>query len=912
MKRHILLLIILLAVAGGTRAQEDRELTRLLIYAKHAMLFNQTNPQEKVYLHFDNTAYFKGETMRFKAYVVRADNTRATDISSVLHVELLNPSGDVVERRKLKVENGEAEGDIRLDSIFGTGFYEVRAFTRYMVNWGGDGIFSRVFPIFKKPTHDGDYSNPQIEELSHAHRLPERTEEPTTTLSHQNDKKAASAAAKRDTGKGGLHVSFYPEGGDLVAGLPARVAFSMTDKEGKNVAVKGEVQNQAGQTVARCESDQSGRGSFRLDNVESGELKFVVTDATGKRRTFDLPTAKTEGCAMQLDAVSDSIQMQLYCTPDLEGRLLGLTVINGGIVTQLDTLKAEPQITFGINRSRMRAGVNQLTVFDSRGRVLAERLFFIRPNDSDADSIHVKTGANRLTPCGKVTVDLQAEPNTSISFSAMDAGTLANGHVGNAQTWLLLSSDVRGYIPNPDYYFESDDREHREAADLLMMVQGWRRYDWHLQAGVKGFQDIPGFKGSLQPIEDQLYVFGQLLPDRNKWRKKHPVGGVDLSVFLYNSKGEHMTGSCVTDSLGNYAFKMPDIEGEWNMQIQTKWNDKMAAYVVSVNRHFSPAARILSPYEVEMIPLPDGYKGLQSNKQKGVAETSIEGKLQRRGTGDNSTFVLPTVKVKARYFTDNSHLPWYNEKTGARKSTIFYNVDEATDQINDFGEPLPTLYEWLLGKNEFFGGEATLEDRWNADSTGTLHRMDDPGTTIDQMSNYANSTYKDGLTYKNRPVIWIINNQYVTVTHYLRNTYTIRYTNNPSGATAMPDYIDEVKSVYISEDDDNYTHFIQADELAALHPVTIYVYTHPQFFMKEKGLRRTHFQGFNVPTKFEMEDYSLIPPMDDFRRTLFWAPTVKTDANGHAQVEFFNNSTCNKIYISAEGLRAKGGFAVSE
>ena len=82
--------------------------------------------------------------------------------------------------------------------------------------------------------------------------------------------------------------------------------------------------------------------------------------------------------------------------------------------------------------------------------------------------------------------------------------------------------------------------------------------------------------------------------------------------------------------------------------------------------------------------------------------------------------------------------------------------------------------------------------------------------------------------------------------------------------------------------------------------------------MKEKGLRRTHFQGFNVPTKFEMEDYSLIPPMDDFRRTLFWAPTVKTDANGHAQVEFFNNSTCNKIYISAEGLRAKGGFAVSE
>ena len=128
----------------------------------------------------------------------------------------------------------------------------------------------------------------------------------------------------------------------------------------------------------------------------------------------------------------------------------------------------------------------------------------------------------------------------------------------------------------------------------------------------------------------------------------------------------------------------------------------------------------------------------------------------------------------------------------------------------------------------------------------------------------------------------------------------------------MPDFMDEVKSIYISEDDDQYTKFIRATELAAMHPVTIYIYTHPRFYFKEKGIRRTHFQGFNVPTKFEMDDYSVMPPMEDFRRTLFWEPNVKTDASGGATVEFFNNSSCKQIYFSVEGFTPQGKFLVSE
>ena len=163
------LLIIALAVLFSLRAtaqQTDYTATdSVLAYIKHAMLFNRSMPQEKAYLHLDNTGYFKGERIWFKAYLRRADTGEPSDISKVLYVELLNPSGDVIQKAKLKVENGEAAGDLGLDSIFGSGFYEIRAYTRYMMNFGDATAFSRVLPVFNKPKTEGDYSNLQTGDL---------------------------------------------------------------------------------------------------------------------------------------------------------------------------------------------------------------------------------------------------------------------------------------------------------------------------------------------------------------------------------------------------------------------------------------------------------------------------------------------------------------------------------------------------------------------------------------------------------------------------------------------------------------------------------------------------------------------------------------------------------------------------
>ena len=174
MKRCILILALLMGNLAMGRAQESTPFQSIFSYVQNVYQFSKVCPQEKVYLHFDNTAYFQGDVIWFSAYVVDA-TTQLPAPSKVLYVELLSPNGVVLRQLKLKVENGQAHGSLPLvDSsteearaLRGTlalpsGFYEVRAYTRTMLNFDEAGIFSRVFPVYETPEKEGDYSNPTM------------------------------------------------------------------------------------------------------------------------------------------------------------------------------------------------------------------------------------------------------------------------------------------------------------------------------------------------------------------------------------------------------------------------------------------------------------------------------------------------------------------------------------------------------------------------------------------------------------------------------------------------------------------------------------------------------------------------------------------------------------------------------
>src|ERR1035437_4910595 len=132
-KKLILALIILTGM--NLQAQDSTAIRKIASYSRLFSTFSTKYPQEKVYLHFDNSAYFLGETLFFKAYVVTADRNALSQLSKTLYVELISPEGNILETKKIMIENGQCHGEFKILTTKFAGFYEVRAYTRFMLNF---------------------------------------------------------------------------------------------------------------------------------------------------------------------------------------------------------------------------------------------------------------------------------------------------------------------------------------------------------------------------------------------------------------------------------------------------------------------------------------------------------------------------------------------------------------------------------------------------------------------------------------------------------------------------------------------------------------------------------------------------------------------------------------------------------
>ncbi len=923
----------------------NEEYASVLKYMKHAMRFNVQVPQEKVYLHFDNTGYFKGETMWFKAYVVNAGDLNPTTMSTVLYVELVTPGGDVIKTKKFYIKDGEVEGDIQLDKLLEPGYYEVRAYTRYMTNWGNAAIFSRVFPIYEKGAMDGDYSKTVIRTRTYKYRMPSYREIPQEMLDETkgNKDKNKNIVTAKSLPKGNINVNFYPEGGNIVENIPCRVAFNVVDAEGRHFDTEGVILNSKKEVVSAAITFDKGRGF--VDVKSDGEPMYLrLVTADGKAQEFKLPDAEQEGVGLVMNTLRDKeITAQMNVSRSLAGRLLGCVILSKGQIHFADTLTCKSQVAINIERSSVPAGVNQFVVFDSDGKVLADRLFFICPPIDKSDSIYVTTKQKVVQPCGKVKLDIQSQPNASISLSAIDLATMTEGTVGNARTWMLLSSEVKGYIDNPDYYFESDDVTHRRAADMLMMVQGWRRHRWQLMEGEERFR-------TAQHIEDSLYITGMVLSNNGKRAK----AGVELDVVLYNKLGDWLRGKTVTDADGCYAFATPNMSGDWNVQFITKENGEKKNMRVTVDRNFSPMRRWLSPYETDEKVL--FTENIMQNTPDSLFDNFDDIPIRKREN------MLPNIKVKAkRRIFEGARAAWESEARGEYGAQIYYDMIAETQKIIDEGETVPGIFDWLYSRNPLFTGTGhgqvfpTQEENnfmkvedydvssaySDSDSDDDEHEAtavsEDDGIKMEELDKYtsgargANSNFAFGhseklaakkkkgetrfygmyMGYKNRPILWVLNNEcYMVTNSTAMSSFLFGRSIQP-----FPTFIDEVNAIYISEGYNSlmqYRSNLPDNYSGNQRPVVIHIYTHVDNHVKVKGHVSTKFHAFDTVDTFEMDDYSVLPPMEDYRRTLYWAPTVKTDNNGRATVEFFNNSSARKFYISAEGLTKDGRILVNE
>ena len=467
--KHLRYIAALLLWMGclGVLAQQPAT-RRLANYANNISRFTKDCPQEKVYLHFDNTGYYAGDTIWFKAYTVTADEVKPTTLSRVLHVELLTPRGEVTDSRKLKIQDGQCHGEFALPRDCKGGFYEVRAYTRAMLNFGDTHIFSRVFPIYSEPEQAGNYQEKDMDSFA-------------------GEKKERPEPEKADR----VNLHFFPEGGHAVLGIPTRVAFRATGKNGEDINVTGTLYNASREPVASLATIHQGMGVFEF-TPQAQEYEATV-NYEGKEYTIPFKDILAEGYTMNVDNLNpDLMRISVHKSDSLPNDTIAVSVTCRGKLCTVEAfvLGKEPY-AFRIPKEKLPAGCIQVTAFNAAGDILAERLAFNTRKDMFVP-IRVTQDKTSYKPFEEVNLqfdvhDPSGKPvETTFSLAVRDAATTPRtAYQDNILTDLLLSSDVKGYIQDPMQYFTDESRTTRTKLDLLMMVQGWRRYSWQQMAGVK-------------------------------------------------------------------------------------------------------------------------------------------------------------------------------------------------------------------------------------------------------------------------------------------------------------------------------------------------------------------------------------------------------------------------------------------
>jgi hypothetical protein len=901
--RHIVLMSILLVLPSALWGQEKAlpgPDTAIVKICSNVAYFMAHFPQERVYLHFDNTSYYKGEHIYYKANVVRGDRFTPTKMSRILYVELVSPEGWPVERQKLIIKDGGAHGSFLLKDTLNSGFYEVRAYTSWMLNFTpGDerngtlrrtrralvangerypltfrdnaGIFSRVFPIYE-PVDSGRYGRQRI------------IQRPRVTVD-LNDKVTDR-----------LIMNFYPEGGNLVRGVPSRVAFEARNTLGEQVDVKGQLLRE-GEPIGSFGCFYGGRGvmSVMPDNSDTTEADdpakslSIKVNYKGKEYTFGLPKAQTSGYVLTVINRADTLATTVERNADTKGEILGLMLCcrGHGVATSILDMRNNRIANMAFCTDGLSTGVNIFTLFDTEGKVIAQREVFVNRHDLKKVRLEMKGPKEDLKPYQKVGLDFcltdsmsarRRSETFSVAVTDDQFRDRTYAHGMNVMTDLLLSSEVKGFIPYPGYYFEQDDAAHRNALDMLLMVQGWTRYDFKQMNQGRDFK--PTFK-----IEDGITLAGRVMhpqPLRSQWKTIKKEVWVKTEI---DATDTIIDGEVQTSDHGKFHFDVPEFYGRgWASLVLNKKSSKVLGeketgiaahihpeterffhelnYKISPENVFPPLAKPYSFYETSFVEDTTSTNSVaydSISKIYKLASIVKTGHRQWDKFDINSPSIVVDMKDAMSYVSEiNGYIQnsdWaHNREAFGEICAYFGLTGYIRTYINNFVEKYISLiydhYSTAVGDQKLLAKDMEFLP---------------PADNIQRVAIFADFHNRD-LIYCPTPV---------DETFYL----------------GLQDRPTSIRMNFIT--DKNYL------------PGAV----HREFY----GYRILVY-GISQPDAFYAPDYSHtpLPTKCDYRRTVYWNPDVQTDAKGQAHVEFYNNGFSTGLHISAEGITKDGIPMVGE
>jgi hypothetical protein len=390
---------------------------------------------EKMYLQYDKSAYAPGETIWFKDYLMQG--MFPDDDSKTVYVDWIDENGKALSHSVCAVENSSTYGQFRIPVDYSGDFIHVRAYTKWMLNFDTSFLYEHNLKIL----------SPEKKQPSKIKLKPE------------------------------LH--FFPEGGDAIAGMTNKIAFKANDQYGRPISIKGIIKDNNGSVIDSLRILHDGMGYFFIFPQQGQTFSASWEEENGKHYTTPLPAIKPSGAGLRVSIAGSNRIFQVSTSPSYP--LSAVHVL--GTMYQHKIFSLDEKLEKGkaegtIPTESLPTGILTITVFDVQWNPLAERITYVNNGEYSfkpkVDIVNPNLGKRAKN---NLQISLPENVDGNFSVSVTDA-KLESDNNDNIISHLLLTSDLRGKIYDPAYYFSNNSDSIAHQLDLVMLTNGWRRFNW--------------------------------------------------------------------------------------------------------------------------------------------------------------------------------------------------------------------------------------------------------------------------------------------------------------------------------------------------------------------------------------------------------------------------------------------------
>jgi hypothetical protein len=503
---HILPVLFFLLLVNVVFAQQIDSMMN--VYAERAA-------PEKIHIHFDKTIYNKGDTVWYKVYILQGSDTAAASMN--VYLEWYDAEGKLITQTVAPVLFSTSQGSFDIPADYKGELLQVKAFTRWMLNDDPAFSYRRELTV------------------------------------HTNISKTTKNERSKTT------VEAFPEGGFLIQGLNTRVAFKATNQYGNPVFIKGIVVDGNNHTIDSLDTKHDGMGSFFITPMPSQVYKLNWTDENGTTGATPLPVTKTEGARITIKRTNTKALFEIERTNNAPENFKKMTLLvhmnRVGLYQVAINTSEKTKLSSEILINDLPTGLLQFTLFTSDWIPVAERVIFIN-NCLHEFNVEVTVPLINVNTRKKNALEIFVPDTlfTNMSLSITDAAvSLPDQYTIFSD--ILLSSDIKGKVFNPSYYLSDNSDSVAANLDLVMLTNGWRRFDWdkikaHIPPKINytaetGYMKISGtvlgMKKNSPPATLNMIIVGKdsskqliFVPVEKDGSFEHPMFFFDTAKVFYS------------------------------------------------------------------------------------------------------------------------------------------------------------------------------------------------------------------------------------------------------------------------------------------------------------------------------------------------------------------------------------------